>query len=448
MDWEKAQQEALDLFQALIRINTENPPGNEMEAMELVASWLKKDSIEATLFETAPQRGNLVARLQGSGNRDDALILTAHLDVVSAKGQKWRYPPFDAQIADGFLWGRGTLDMKNMAAMAVMVLKYLKRNGARLKRDVVFAGVSDEEAGGRQGAAALVEEHASLLAGRDLIGEVGGFNLTVGNAVIVPIQVAEKGRVVLRLRARGPAGHGSLPLQRGAISSLSQAIARLEANRLPHHLTAVTEDFLKKVASVQGRAHSIVLKKLAHPLLAGPIMDWLIRNDAQKTAFEAMLSNTATPTMLRAGEADNVIPQRAEATVDGRFLPGQTADDLISEVAAVVGPDIEIEKVSELPPVETRPYDTALYQCLCRQVAHHAPEPVCVVPNLMPGYTDAKHFSKLGLRCYGFTPTWFEKDSAIVPHRLFHAPDERIPINGFFWGLRVLYDVVEEWCCR
>jgi acetylornithine deacetylase/succinyl-diaminopimelate desuccinylase-like protein len=447
MEWQAARDEALDIFRQLLRVRTENPPGNEMEAVELLASKLADDGIEAETMETAPGRGNMVARLKGREARSSALVLASHLDVVSASGQSWLHPPFDAEVADGYVWGRGAVDMKHMAAMSVMVLKLLKRQGKRLKRDVVFAGVSDEETGGEHGAARLCEERPELVEGEYLLGEVGGFNVPVGEAEIVPIQVAEKGRVLLRLRAEGPAGHGSLPVEGSAVGRLGRAVDRLARIRLPIHVTRVARAFIREVAASQGLVRGSVMRQLANPSLSQLILDRAISEPGQRAAFQAMLSNTATPTMLTAGEASNVVPEGAEALVDGRFLPGQTASDLIREVRSIVGPSVTIEKVCEQQPVELRPFATAAYRALCDTVRQNAPK-ARPVPSLTPGYTDAKHFSKLGLKCYGFTPLWFDRRSGLVAHRLFHAPDERAPVEGFNWGLKVLYEAVCELCAE
>lgn len=447
MDLEAACSEALALFQELLRIDTSNPPGNELAAAELLADSLRDDGIEVRVIESAPKRGNVVARLSGDGTGGGGLLLESHLDVVPAEGQMWSHDPFGGEIHEGYVWGRGALDMKQHAAMSVMVLKLLKRKGVRLNQDLVFAGTADEETGGEVGAGFLVSEHPDLVQAEYMLGEVGGMNMQVGKADVVPIQVAEKGRCLLKLKASGSAGHGSIPIEDSALLKLCAALNRLGKTRLPQHNTAVVEGFIRGLAGTQGFARKAALLQLLTPALSSVILKQAIRDARQRRAFWALLSNTATPTVVRAGRKENVVPQTAEATVDGRLLPGQNADDLVREVASVVGSHIDIQVLSEHGATETRPMHSRLFNILCRAVRRNAPGAV-PLPCLTPGYTDAKYFSKLGIRAYGFTPARFDPSSGITYHRLFHAPDERIPVEGFNWGFGALYEVVEEFCCE
>ncbi len=440
MNWDSLGKEALDLFRDLLRIDTHNPPGNETEACDLVARSLAADGIEARILEKSPGRGNLVAVLDGAGSKDDRLVLSGHLDVVPVEGQTWSAPPFGATVQNGVLYGRGALDMKHMVAMSVMVLKAIKRSGKPLKRGLVLALVADEEVGGGLGAAYLVDEHPALVAGRYLLGEVGGMSLQVGSVPVVPVQVAEKGRAVLRIRAEGPSGHGSLPQPDSALVSLARAVHRLGTQVLPFHPTQSTSDFLAGLAEISDPLAGRVLAGLSHPLL-GPRL--LRLTGSRRRLFQALLSNTATPTMFRAGTATNVVPAEAEVVVDGRYLPGQTKEDLVREVSALLGPGFVVDADRGADPVEVRPYRTEMYSVIEEQVARHWPQ-ARVLPSLTPGYTDAKHFSRLGLACYGFTPVQMTAGLSFAD--LFHAPDERIPVDGYLWGLRVLHDVAARYC--
>lgn len=445
MNWQSVGSEAVELLRALVRIDTSNPPGNEIQAARLLSDSLADDGIASRLLESSESRGNVVARLKGVG-QSQGLLLHSHLDVVSAQGQPWSHDPFGAEIHEGFIWGRGTLDMKHMAAMSVMVLKLIKRNNLSLKQDLLFAGTAGEETGGEEGAGFLVKEHPELVRADYMLGEVGGINLLVGGSDIVAIQVAEKGRCLLRLKAAGRAGHGSMPIHDSALVRLGEAIARLGRTRLPQHTTEPARAFIEGVAATQPLPRRLALLQLTRPRMSSLVLNKAIRDPRQRGAFWAMLSNTATPTMVRAGEKENVVPAQAEALVDGRVLPGQTAEDLVREVSKVVGPGIDIEVMSDTRPIETHPMESPLFQICKRAILRNAPS-ATVVPQLTPGYTDAKHFSKLGIRAYGFTPVWFDPSMGVAYHQLFHAPDERIPVEGFKWGLRVLYEAVEEYCC-
>ena len=440
MNWQALEQEALDLFRGLLRVDTSNPPGRETEACRLVAESLAADGIQVRILEKEPGRGNLVAVLDGQAPASERLVLSGHLDVVPTQGQDWSLDPFGAQVKDGLLYGRGAVDMKHMVAMSVMVLKILKRSGRSLSRGLVLALVADEEVGGGLGASYLVDEHPDLVMGRYLLGEVGGLSLRMGSRPLVPVQVAEKGRVLLRIRAKGPSGHGSLPQPDSALVRLAGAMERLGLAQLPFHPTTATRDFLAGLAAAAGPIEAPVLRGLAHPVL-GPRL--LRLTGDRRRLLQSLLSNTATPTVFRAGRASNVVPEEAEALVDGRYLPGQTKADLVAEVRRVLGPDFIVEAETGADPVEVRPYRTELYEIIEEQVQAHWPEAL-VVPSLTPGYTDAKHFSRLGMACYGFTPVRMPPDLSFA--ELFHAPDERIPVEGFLWGLRVLHDVAARYC--
>ncbi len=445
MDWKTLESEALELFRRLLRTDTQNPPGNETAACRVLAEYLDAHGISVRIYEAEPGRGNLVADLEGETGPEDRLVLSGHLDVVPVEGQQWSVDPFGAEIRDGFLYGRGAVDMKHMVAMSAVVLRALKASGRRVVRGLVLAAVADEEVGGQVGAAHLVDRYPDEVRGRFYLGEVGGFTLRMGSGTAMPIQVAERGRAVLRLRTTGPSGHGSLPQDGSALLRLAEAVAKVGRTVLPVHLVPSVEAFLAEAAELLGPVQGRVLGGLSSPLVGRHFLRALGRlAPDRKGLFQAMLTNTAVPTVFQAGTASNVVPAEAEAVLDGRYLPGQTAQDLQREVQEVVGPDVTVEILSDAPPVEVRPFRTHLYDLMVEKVRRAWPG-VRPLPSLTPGYTDAKHFSRLGLVCYGFTPVRMPPD--ITFSELFHAPDERIPVQGFFDGLRLLYDVVEAYCC-
>jgi acetylornithine deacetylase/succinyl-diaminopimelate desuccinylase-like protein len=342
---------------------------------------------------------------------------------------------------DGWLYGRGAVDMKNMVAMCCHVLLALKEEGVRLKRDVIFAAVADEETGSGLGSRFLVDHHPDLVRAEYALGEVGAFPLDMGPVRYFPIMVAEKGAVRLTLTATGDPGHGSVPHAHQAVVHLARALAALSARRLPVRVTDPVRRFVEVLAATQPLPSRLVLPLLTSPTLAGPLVDKVLPA-AVRPNFAAMLSNTATPTVLSAGGQVNVIPSTATARVDGRTLPGQTAADLVAQVRSRVGPHVGIQVDSQEPPLSFSP-DTPLYAHLAR-VLRQA-DPACVpVPYMLSGFTDAKSWARLGTTCYGFAPTRFPPGSAVFG-KLFHGHDERAHVEGFRWGFNVLRDAVRGW---
>ena len=427
-------------LQALLRIDTTNPPGNETPAAEYLAELLREHGLEPFLDGPVPERHSVVARLPAAAPRPGLgpLLLHAHLDVVPADAASWTHPPFGGVIEGGYLWGRGAIDMKHMAVMAALVIGRLARERRPLGRDVIFAGVADEEAGSDDGAKFLVDRHPDRVRAEYALGEVGGATIHLGGKALYPVQVAEKGVVWMKLRARGTAGHGSMPREDNAVARLGDAVARLGRTPLPHRMTEATAAYIDALAATQQFPKNLVLQQLKRPALARRILKMLPDPGAAR-ALAAVLSNTAVPTVLRAGSKTNVIPAVAEAEVDGRSLPGQTAADLVAEVRRVVGEGIEVEVVRESTPYSTEAA-SPLWDAIVATVAAHHPGAVCI-PYIIPGFTDAKQWARLGARCYGFAPARFPDDGTKFAD-LFHGKDERIPTEGLRWGAKVLYDLV------
>lgn len=432
-----------ELLRQLIRIDTTNPPGNETVCAELVADELRADKLEPQLIETAPGRSCVVTRIKGSGKKPP-LLLAAHLDVVEADASKWKHPPHAADIDGGYIYGRGAIDMKNMVAMSTTVMKLLARLEVPLDRDVIFAAVADEEAGCDQGSMKLVSDHPELVRAEYMLGEVGGFSLYLMGKTFYPIQVAEKGACWIKARATGEPGHGSMPRPDSSVVRLAEAVAKLGRARLPHHSTRALETFLKGLADKIPLPASKVLPLLANPRVGYRVLDAAIRDPAQKRTFAALMSNTATPTVLRAGDKTNVVPAEASVQIDGRTLPGQTTSAFLAELREIIGHDIELEILRDLPPVETSA-DTPLFSHLARTIERHDPGSTAV-PYMIPGFTDAKAFHKLGTKCYGFSPVRFDPSHGVVFSQLYHGHNERIPVDGYQWGLRVLWDAVSGFC--
>lgn len=432
----EVQAAAREHLRALLRLDTTNPPGNEGPAVDLLADVLRQGGLEPEVLVSPQGRPNLVARLAGTGARPP-LLLGAHLDVVEADPARWTHPPFDAVEADGCLWGRGAIDMKNMAAMAAAILVGFKAAGLQPARDIIFAAVADEEAGCTEGSAFLVERHPDKVRAEFALGEGGGFTVHFGGRRFYPLMTAEKGLCWVRVVAEGQPGHGSMPLERSAVQKLARAVDRLASVRLPAH-SGPASAFVRALAEHAPLPAALVLRLLLNPSMRDVVLDRLFPDPALARPFAAVLANTVSPTVLRAGGKTNVIPGRAEAELDGRTLPGQTTADLLRELEAVAGPDVRFEVISAAPPVETSP-DTDLFRHLCATIRRHDPEGI-PIPYLCPGFTDAKSWSRLGARCYGFLPLRLPPEVRYAD--LFHGDDERIPLDGLDWGTRVLWDAL------
>ena len=437
-DMELAEH-ALTLCQRLLRIDTTNPPGNEILAAELIAEDLSAAGLEPIVLQSAPGRGNVVSRIRGTGE-EAPLLLTAHLDVVEADPSRWEHPPFCGEVHDGCLWGRGAIDMKNMAAMSVAIITRLAREGVKPKRDLIFAGVADEEAGCRYGSLWLCENHTDLVRSEFAIGEGGGFNIQVAGKSFFTVQVAEKGVCWVRARATGEPGHGSMPREDSAVVQLSEAIARLGKQGLPRHSSESVLEFVGALASHLPAPLRPLIKMLGNPTL-GPAVLNLLPDPSVKRAFRALLGNTASPTILRAGNKTNVIPPVAEAEIDGRILPGQGEEDFIRELREVLGANIELEVMHSLPPVVTEPKESSLYTVIHDVMRERAPD-APMVPFILQGFTDAKAFTSIGAKWYGFAPVKLPPTLRFAD--MFHGHNERIPVDGLAWGTNTLMEVVRR----
>jgi acetylornithine deacetylase/succinyl-diaminopimelate desuccinylase-like protein len=442
IDWERAGAEAVEHFKALLRIPTVNPPGNERPAAEYLARLFAAEGIEHTIIESEPNRASIVARLRGTGQAAP-LLLNGHLDVVPVDRERWTHDPFGAVEADGYIWGRGAVDMKNMVAMGAMALVLLRRSGVRLARDVIFAGVADEEAGSRKGALFLVEKHPELVRAEYVLNEVGGHTFYVGGRRFYPIQVSEKGVCWFEVTAEGEAGHGSMPHPGNPVLRIAKAITALGEAKLPIHVTPVVERFLRTIAQGAPFPQSHVLPLLVHPRLADHLLGLIRRQQPERArGLNALLRHTVSPTMLAASSKVNVIPSRASVHVDGRVVPGHSMSEFLAEVERAIGPGLTIT-VHEQHEGTTFPSDTPLYRAIVAVLERHDPGGI-PVPYMIPGFTDSFAYARLGAVCYGFAPVRLGPDLDFS--RMYHGHDERIPRDGFVWGVRVLYELVRDFC--
>ncbi len=434
--------DALAHLQALLKLDTTNPPGNEKPAIDYIADRLREVGVEPTLFEPGPGRANLVARLKGDGS-GPPLLLTSHVDVVPVEPEKWTRPPFSGEVADGFVWGRGAVDMKGMTAHELAIFRALARAGkdARLGRDVILLALADEENGMTYGSTWMVENEPDAIRAEYALNEVGGMNVDIGDRRLYPVQVAEKGMCWMRIRARGEPGHGSVPLDESAVTRVVAAVERLRAP-LGYRLTDAARAFLVAVAEALGYPKRVAIDLLQSRATAGLALGLLPAE--QRRHFRAMLNDTANPTGLRAGKKTNVIPSEAEATIDGRLLPGTTVEGFLAEVRRRLGPEIEVDVECRAEPTEV-PLDTPLFRKIDEVVRRHDQDGRAV-PWLTVGFTDGANLQRIGIRPLGFSPCRFPPD---VPWgKLVHGHDERVPVEGYRFGTRMLYDVVKEWVTK
>ncbi len=419
-----AQDEVAELLSELIRINTSNPTRPERPAAEWVAARLDEVGIESQLIEAEPGRASTIARVAGSDSSRAPLLIHGHLDVVPADPSEWSVDPFGGEIKDGYVWGRGAIDMKGMDAMTLALVREWARSGKQPPRDLVLAFVSDEEAGGRKGAHYLVDNHAELFADcTEAISEVGGFSISLNeSARVYAVQVAEKGINWLRLTASGAPGHGSMVHTDNAVTRLAEAVARVGAHEWPITVSDTVRATIQGLSQVLGR-----------DLDPDKVDEWLPLLGPAARMIGATIRNTANPTMLDAGYKANVIPSRATAMIDARFLPGQE-DFLLETVDELIGEGVEREFEVRDIAVETT-FDGELVDAMCAALKGED-QGALPVPYLMSGGTDAKSFSTLGIRCFGFSPLRLPADLDFMS--MFHGIDERVPVDGLKFGVRVL----------
>ncbi len=422
-----AEEEVVAICRDLIRIDTTNPgdhsgPG-ERKAAEYVAGLLSEVGLSPAVLESHQKRTSLVARVEGADPGRPALLIHGHLDVVPANAIDWQQHPFGGEIADDCVWGRGAVDMKDMDAMLLAVVRQRLREGRKPARDVVLAFTADEEAGGNWGAGFLVQQHPDFFDGvTEAIGEVGGFSMSVGDRRLYAVQTAEKGLAWMRLTANGTAGHGSMIHGDNAVTALAEALARVGRHQWPTQLPDATQEFLRAASEALGVEYD--------PQDPAGIIGKL---GGMSKMIGATTQHTANPTGLKAGYKVNVIPQTATGELDGRFLPGRE-DEFFNEIDRLLGAGVSREFIHHDIALETTP-DGDLWDAMSSALKAEDPE-ATVVPYCLSAGTDAKHFSRLGIRCFGFSPLRLPSDLDFPG--MFHGIDERVPVSSLQFGVRVL----------
>ncbi|MEM3696929.1 MAG: M20/M25/M40 family metallo-hydrolase [Candidatus Bathyarchaeia archaeon] len=440
------EEEITNLLSDLIRINTTNPPGNETEAAKYLAKTLEKEGFKCELLESSPGRGSVITRLKGEKAKP-SLLLLSHLDVVAANPKEWSVDAFGGIIKDGFVWGRGAIDMKSMTAMEVMVIKLLKRNGVKPKGDIILAATADEEKGGEAGAGWLVRNHPEKVRADYVINEGGGLAIPINGKNIYTIQTAEKGILWFKVKAKGSPGHGSVPgAADNAILRMNRVVEKLGNHRAKISIVPTMKGFLNEMAKENPTLKQGVSLLLQNPDMGDQILDMLAQQDkAMAEQLRAMLRMTITPTIIHGGVKENIIPSECEAIFDCRILPGQNtkeAFEYIKNLLKDVGLEkLDFEIIQANDPSES-PTNTPLYDLIVNVLKEF--EPNCsAVPFLLTGGTDSRFFRKMGSVCYGFEPMRADLSYGEIL-KMAHGIDERISIENLVFGTSVLYAIVEK----
>ena len=437
LDYRRAGTEGLEHLKAIVRLDTSNPPGNEVRVTAYLAEQLRKAGLEPQLFESEPGRGSLMVRYKGSRTQKPLLIMS-HIDVVPVEKDHWSVPPFESVVKDGYLWGRGTLDDKGMAAAELEVMLLLARNQVKLSRDVIFLAEADEEAGGTYGMDFLLAKHPDLFDAELVLNE-GGRVIWDGKGKFqyVAVQTTEKIYQDFTLVAHGVAGHSSIPAGENPVERLAQAIGRIAALPFPVVLNETTRAFFTGLAQALPGEMGDCAGKLEVPAEAKHCAEVLSRNPN----FNAMLRTTCTPTLLKAGYKENVIPAEAQANLNCRILPETDVKQFGEMLRQAIGdPKVEVTPAREFnPPAPPSRSDTRLYAAIKKVAAGMAPG-IPVVPYMSPGGTDSQVLRQRGMVAYGLLPFPIQEEDL----RTMHANDEKISLEAFILGQEMLTRIVLE----
>ncbi|UCF78406.1 MAG: M20/M25/M40 family metallo-hydrolase [Candidatus Eiseniibacteriota bacterium] len=431
---EDFEAELLEVFRGLIRIDTSNPPGNEVAAARYVKGILEREGIPARVFESTPGRGSVVARLKGDGSRAPLLLLS-HLDVVPVEVERWSVDPFSAVLKDGYVWGRGTLDIKNMGAMEILALILAKRKGLKLKRDIILAATADEEAGGTYGIRWLIDNHFEEIKAEYAINE-GGLGIVESGRKAIFCQCAEKGICWIKMTIKGEGGHGSLPSPGNPVILAGQVISRIAEHTFPVAKIPITEKLLTGAEKL-----GLLPEGTKAADIFGSGKGYRSNGSRIGKRINAWLRHTATPTLVSGGTKVNVIPMEVQVSVDCRILPGTEPEEMLEVVKGLVGlPDVEYEILQRKPGSESS-MDTELWGVLEDCLKEVEPK-AAFLPYLSTGGTDSGFLREKGVVCYGFDPTlvsWEDWDTV-------HGIDEKISVGNMVNGTMMLFKVVQKFC--
>jgi acetylornithine deacetylase/succinyl-diaminopimelate desuccinylase-like protein len=439
------EEEITRFLSDLIHIDTTNPPGNETPAANFIAKNLDKDGFQTQVLESAPDRGNVIARLNGTGEKP-SLLLLSHLDVVAANPREWTVDPFAGTVKDGYLYGRGAIDMKGMTAVEVITLKLLKRNNVPLKGDVVLAATADEERGGEEGAGFLLRNHREKIYCPYVINEGGGLAIPQRKTLVFPVQTAEKGILWFKIKARGVPGHGSMPnLADNAILRMNRVVKTLANYKYPTVIVPTLQQFLTEMAKTNPDLNTPFTQLTNNPEQSEQILDDLAKSDrALAEEIRPRTKTTIAPTVIHGGTKENIIPSECEAIFDCRMLPGQSAAQTLDTIKMSLKDEMDklTFEIIQIHDGSESPTETPLYEAI-KHVLGEA-QPGCgVSPRLTTGGTDSRFFRQAGSVCYGFHPMRPDEPNDLLEHRM-HGIDERITVENLVFGVSVLYETVKK----
>ncbi len=426
----------VDILQRLIRFNTSNPPGNEYQCIDWIDTLLSTAGFETTTYAIDETRPNLVARFSTNSNKPP-LLFYGHVDVVGVEEDQWSYPPFDAVIEDGFVWGRGALDMKGGLSMMISAAIKAVQSDLDLNQDLILVFFADEEDGGEKGAKYMIEQHQEVFQDvQHAIGEFGGFSMEIAGQRFYPIQMSEKSICRTKLNFSGSAGHGSLPTSGTAISKMGRAVSAIDSTRLPVRITPTVEKMIGEIATQLSGEKK---RKFTDLMNSSRTNDTLDQMDEYENMFDALLHNTANPTIVEAGKKVNVIPNKTSVTLDCRLLPSCTKEDIFQELRNVI-PD-NIEYTAEVLDYQefSGDVDSSLFPLLS-DILHQSTAEGFAFPFVSFGATDARYLSEIGIQSYGFTPMDLPPDMEFL--ELLHAPDERIPVTAVTFGTTQMFELI------
>ena len=440
------KEEITTFLSNLIKINTTNPPGNETQAAQYIKNYLAKDGFTSDILESAPGRGNLITRLKGTGEKPNLLLLS-HLDVVAANPQEWTTDPFAGTIKDGYVYGRGTIDMKGMTAIEVITLKLLKQNNIPLKGDIVLAATADEERGGEAGAGYLLRNHKDKIWCPYVLNEGGGTAFPQNKQNIYPIQTAEKGILWFKIKAQGTPGHGSTPnMADNAITRINKVLTKLENYQPPTIYVDTLQEFLTHITQTNPPLKDLINQLLANPQKSDQILDELAQKDkALAEEIRPRIKTTLTPTIIQGGTKENIIPSQCEAVFDCRVLPGQsttTTLDLIKQLLNAIDNQKLSYEIIQIHDGNQSTTQTPLYETI-KTVLQEADPGCSITPTLTTGGTDSRFFRETGSICYGFHPVRPEEPNDQYEKRI-HGIDERLSIENLVWGTSIFYETIKR----
>lgn len=433
-DWQAAEREAGALLSRYIQVDTTNPPGNELAAARFWQETLAHEGVEAQVLESQPGRGVVYARLKGTGEKK-ALILLHHLDVVPATKTDWQHDPFAGVMADGYVYGRGAIDCKGVAVAQFMALALLRRAGVPLKRDVIFLGTADEEAGGQHGAGWFVDNHFDLIADAEfLLTEGGGIRIHDGRRSY-DVDIAEKAPCWIQLEASGPAGHGSRPLPETAVTRLVRALERIVRHETELKVTPAVQAYFTALAAREDPGKAARLRELEKSLTDPTFRQEFLANPS----YNALVRNTISPTVLEGSNKTNVIPAHARAQLDCRLLPGEDPQRFVKKLEQVVNDgNVKFSVLMNFAPIASEA-DTPLFRAIRAVAERHEPE-APVVPAVLGGFTDSHYFRRKGIISYGFSGLPISEDDA----RRVHGDNERIALASLREGTQILVELLQE----